>query len=121
MELQIIDLNFDICKIRDTSGLDFSGEFIFLSKTDDEISLVCESGHVPPGVIASESGWKALRISGILDFAMTGVIAKISGLLAEAGIGIFVISTYNTDYILMKSSNFDAGVRVLTGNGYTIK
>lgn len=121
MELQRIDLDFTVCKLKDASGIDLSGEFIFLSKTDDEISLVCESGRTPSGAAASEPGWSALRIPGVLDFSLTGVISKISCVLAGAGIGIFVISTYNTDYILMKSENFDAGVLALTENGYTVK
>ena len=100
--------------------IDFTRDFIFLSKTDDEISLVCESAYAPDNAVISEPDWKALKISGILDFGLTGVIAKISGLLAEANISVFVISTYNTDYILLKSANFDNGVKILADNGYII-
>lgn len=74
----------------------------------------------PADLWLSETGWKMLKISGILDFGMIGVIAKISNLLAEANISIFVISTYNTDYILLKSLDFDEGVTLLENNGYTI-
>lgn len=120
MELQKIDCIFNVCKIRNIEQIDFSQEFVFLSKTSDEISLVCEEEHTPPNAIVSEPGWKALKISGILDFGMIGVLAKISNLLAEAEISIFAISTYNTDYILLKTENFDKGVQVLTNNGYAI-
>ncbi|MCL2198334.1 MAG: ACT domain-containing protein [Defluviitaleaceae bacterium] len=118
MKFQKLKQNFSVCKVSSTAHVDFTQEFIFLSKTDDEISLVCETEHTPPNTTECEAGWKALKISGILDFGMIGVIAKISNLLAEAKISVFVISTYNTDYILLKSENFDRGTQVLLQNGY---
>ena len=121
MELQRIGYDFSICKIDHIEQVDFTREFVFLSKTSDEISLVCETDYAPPGVIVSEHGWKALKISGILDFGMIGVIAKISNILAEAEISIFVVSTYNTDYVLLKAENFDRGLQVLVSNGYVVK
>ena len=121
MELQKIDRDFTICRTSGLNHIDFTREFVFLSKTDDEISLVCESDYVPPDVVISDPGWKALKILGILDLGLTGVISKIAGLLAEAGIGIFVVSTYNTDYILLKAVNFDGGVQTLARNGYAVK
>ena len=121
MELQKIDRDFTICQVVGINQVDFAGEFTFLSKTDEEISLVCETDRLPPDVIVSDSGWKALKISGVLDLGLTGVISKITGLLAEAGIGVFVVSTYNTDYILLKAVNFDRGIQALVRNGYVIK
>jgi len=121
MELQKLAYDFSVCKIDHIEQVDFTQEFVFLSKTPDEISLVCETGSMPPCVIASEPGWKALQVSGVLDFGMIGVIANISNLLAEAGISIFVVSTYNTDYILLKVENFDRGIQILERNGYVIK
>ena len=121
MELQRIDFDFRVCKIKHIEQVDFSREFVFLSKTSDELSLVCETDYTPPDVIESKPGWKALRIAGVLDFGMIGVIAKISGLLAEANISVFVVSTYNTDYILLKAENFDKGIQALVRNGYIIK
>jgi len=121
MELQKIEYNFSVCKIDQIDHVDFTREFVFLSKTSDEISLVCETDYVPPNAIASESGWKALKISGVLNFGLIGVIAKISKILAENEVAIFVVSTYNTDYILMKIESFDKGVKALALNGYSIK
>lgn len=120
MKLEKINTGFTVCKLSRTENIDFSKQFVFLAKTDDEISLVCESDYTPPNTIASEPGWKALKIAGTLDFGLIGVIAKISGLLAEAGISIFVVSTYNTDYILLRSSAFDKGIQLLENNGYTV-
>ena len=119
--LQIIDGEFSICQVPDITQVYFTQEFLFLSKTDDEISLVCETAHTPPNTIACEIGWKALKIAGVLDFGMVGIVAKISNILAAAGISIFVVSTYNTDYILLKSETFNKGIEALTQNGYTIK
>ena len=121
MELQRLEYDFTVCQINTFEHVDFTREFVFLSKTDDEISLVCESAYAPSNATASEAGWKALKISGILDFGMIGVIAKIATLLAEVDISIFVISTYNTDYILVKSENFKKSVHVLECNGYVIE
>ena len=121
MELQKIAADFTICKLEDLNQIDFTREFVFFAKTDDEISVVCESAYAPPTAIISEAGWKALKVSGILDFGLIGVIAKIATILADAGISIFVVSTYNTDYILVKAENFARSVQTLTDNGYTIK
>ena len=121
LELQKLSCEFSVCKIEHIGQADFTREFVFLSKTSDELSLVCETSHVPHDAIVSEHGWKALKVSGVLDFGMIGVIAKIANILAEAEISIFVVSTYNTDYILLKIENFDRGIQILVRNGYVIK
>jgi len=121
MELQKLECDFTICKVENIEQVDFSQEYLFLQKTPDEISIVCESTHVPANVIAAEAGWKALRISGVLDFSLIGIVAKIAGILAESKISIFVISTYDTDYILMKAENYDRGIWELIRSGYVIK
>ncbi|MCL2837787.1 MAG: ACT domain-containing protein [Oscillospiraceae bacterium] len=114
MKFTSLDLDFSICKIKDTSDVDFSLPFVFLSKTDDEISLVCESAHVPTNAIAIEPNWKGFRIDGSLDFTLVGVIANITKVLADAEISVFVVSTYNTDYIFLKSNDFDRGLDLVT-------
>ena len=83
--------------------------------------MVCESAYAPSNTIASEAGWRGLKISGILDFGMVGVIAKISGILAQAQISVFVVSTYNTDYIFIKTEAFDKGTAALAAHGYRIR
>ena len=117
MKLEIINCDFSICKISSIEQANFAREYVFVAKTPDEISLVCETEYAPPNAIA-EHGWRAFRVAGALDFDMVGVIAKISNLLAAAGISLFVVSTYNTDYVLLKVENFDRGVQVLVENGY---
>jgi len=121
LELKKIDKDFSVSKIQNMNGVDFNKEFVFLSKTDEEISLVCESCFVPENPIAVETGWKALKITGILDFGMIGIIAKISDILSHASVSIFVVSTYNTDYIFLKSFNYEKSIALLEKSGYTIK
>lgn len=121
MELQKIECDFSVCKISDIESINFARDFIFLSRTPEEISLVCETAHIPHNVLVYEPGWRALKVSGMLDFGMVGVIAKISNLLATAGISIFVVSTYNTDYVLVKAENLDLSVKVLADSRYVIK
>lgn len=120
MQLQILSCDFSVCKITSIETVDMSKPFTFVSVTDDEISLVCETACIPDNCIEAEHGWKGLKISGILDFSMIGVIAKIANLLAEQKISIFVISTFNTDYILLKSDNFTKAIDILRLNNYTI-
>lgn len=92
----------------------------FIGKTDEEKSVVCITEHVPDNAIECEDGWKAFRIEGILDFGLIGILAKISALLAEREIGIFAISTYNTDYILTKKENYYIALEALSDAGYHV-
>ncbi|MEY8737568.1 ACT domain-containing protein [Lactobacillus sp. AN1001] len=102
MELKVIAYDFSVCKVSDYSQVDLSKEYCFTGKTDEENSLVCLTQDVPTNVLERDDNWKAFRIQGVLDFSLIGILAKISTLLAENKIGIFAISTYNTDYILTK-------------------
>ncbi|MBO4702196.1 MAG: ACT domain-containing protein, partial [Lachnospiraceae bacterium] len=74
----------------------------------------------PAGTIEREDGWNGFRIQGILDFSLIGILSKLSTILAENEIGIFVVSTYNTDYILVKSENFEKAMSVLEEQGYRV-
>ena len=120
MELQVIDKAFTACKVEDYLSVDLDAEFVFIGKTDEENSLVCETANVPPDTLVWEDGWRAFRINGMLDFSLIGILSKIASLLADAGIGIFAVSTFNTDYILTKQEQFDQALQVLEAHGYTI-
>ncbi|MDR2888501.1 MAG: ACT domain-containing protein [Lachnospiraceae bacterium] len=115
-----LEPEFTVAKVADLSGVDFNREYVFLSKTDDELSLVCESSRLPSQCEAAERGWRGLKIEGMLDFGLVGIIAGISGCLAAAGIGLFVVSTYNTDYIFLKSEHLEEAVKVLKEKGYCV-
>lgn len=120
MKIKIIEGDFTVCKVRDYSETDLNAEYCFLGKTDNENSLVCKTADVPRNAIVSENGWKALRIDEILDFSLTGILAHISASLADQDIGIFAVSTYNTDYIFVKKSDFAKALAALTDAGYEI-
>ena len=120
MEIKIIEQEFSVCKVEDFSKVDLTEVYCFLSKTDEELSLVCSTKAVPNNIIECDPGWRAFRIQGILDFSLIGILSKISTLLAENKIGIFAISTYNTDYVLTKEENFNRAIATLKDNGYTI-
>ena len=120
MEIKRIDFDFSVCKVEDYSLTNTDSEYCFIGKTDEENSLVCITSDVPPNVIERDDGWKAFRIQGILDFSLIGVLSKISGILADNKIGIFAISTFNTDYILTKQENYDKALSLLRDAGYEI-
>ena len=120
MQIKRYNYDFSVCKVKDVSKVDFSQEFCFLGKTDEELSVVCLTDCVPEETIERDDGWKAFRIQGVLDFSLIGILSRISSLLAEAEIGIFAVSTYNTDYILTKKENFESALEVLRKAGYTI-
>lgn len=120
MKIKKIQHNFSICKIPDITQVNLTDEFCFLGKTDEEISLVCISENSPLNTTHRDDGWKAFRIEGVLDFSLIGILSKISTLLADNGIGIFAISTYNTDYILTKSENYDMSIKLLQQSGYHV-
>lgn len=121
MDIKVIDKEFAVCKINDVTEVKFNDEFCFVGKTDEELSLVCSSEFVPKNTIVCDSGWRAFRIEGILDFSLTGILARAADILANAKIPIFAVSTYNTDYILIKNEFFQKALDVLKENNYVIK
>ena len=118
MKIKIITHEFSVCKVTDYSLVNLESEYCFIGKTDEENSLVCLTKEVPDNIIEQDDGWRAFRIEGILDFSLIGILSKIATLLAENKIGIFAISTYNTDYILTKQENFAQAIKVLRDAGY---
>ena len=109
-----------VCKVKNIDDIDLSKEFYFIGKTDEEISLVCETNDVPENTIEREDGWRGFRIQGILDFSLIGILSKLSGILADNKIGIFAVSTFNTDYILVKDADFEKSLAVLLNAGYAV-
>lgn len=120
MELKIIENNLTVCKVYDISDIDMEAEFYFIGKTDEELSLVCKTEDTPTETVERDDGWKGFRIQGTLDFSLIGILSRLSGILAEHKIGIFAVSTYNTDYILVKEENFERALKVLVSEGYKI-
>ena len=118
MKLKTLPYDLTVCKLMPRAKADLSAEFFCLTKTDEEISLVCRTEQTPAETAAREDGWRAFRIGGVLDFSLTGILSRLSAVLAENGIGIFAVSTYNTDYILVKAENLGKALNVLREAGY---
>ena len=96
------------------------GDVVSITRTPDELSIVCFEDNVPQN-IQSETGWRCLRVAGPLDFSMVGVIASLTSTLAKANISVFVISTFDTDYLLVKKSDLKAAVESLGEAGHVIR
>lgn len=120
MELKKLDYDLTVCKVESVTDIDMTVGFFFIGKTDEEISLVCKTEDTPKNSTERDDGWKGFRIQGVLDFSLIGILSKISGILAENSIGIFAVSTFNTDYILVKAENFEKALAVLAEEGYSI-
>jgi len=96
------------------------GEFSSVTRTPTELSAVCAVEAVPPGVRA-EGPWSMLAVRGPLAFSLTGVLAGLAAPLAAAGISIFALSTYDTDYVLVRNGDIERAVRVLREAGHTVQ
>ena len=120
MELKVMPHDLTVCKVRAVENINLSKSFYFIGRTDEELSLVCKTEDTPADTTDRDDGWKGFRIQGILDFSLIGILSRLSGILADNGIGIFAVSTYNTDYILVKKENFERALRVLASAGYLI-
>ena len=96
-----------------------SSDFFSITKTCDELSIVCSQDHIPND-IKCEKNWRILKIEGQLDFSLIGILSSISTILAQKGISIFAISTYDTDYILVKNKDIDNALNSLAKERYEI-
>ncbi len=121
MTIQRIDGEFAVCRVEDFSQVDVGAPCCFTGATDEENSLVCLEKNVPANTTHMDGGWQAFRIQGVLDFSLIGILADISRVLAAEKIGIFVVSTYNTDYVLTKKDNYTRALNALARAGYTIE
>ncbi len=120
MNIERIEYELTVCKLGSLENIRKDSEFFFLGVTDQEISLVCKTEETPSDYTDREDGWKAFRIVGVLDFSLVGILSRISSILAENRIGIFAVSTYNTDYILVKKENYEKALAVLAEAGYQV-
>ena len=120
IEIKRIDYDFTVCKVADYSLVNWNTEYCFIGKTEDENSLVCFTRDVTQNVIKRDDGWKVFRIQEILDFSLIGILSRISGILAKESISVFVVSTFNTDYIFVKNRNYEKAMEILKQNGYSV-
>jgi hypothetical protein len=119
LTLQVLEGELSIVRLAPQSGLPewlrlAARPLVSVTLTADELSIVCPAAIVPDG-LRCESGWRALRIAGAMDLSSVGVLASVLNPLAEAGIGIFAVSTFDTDYVLVRGEQFTTAVGVLGG------
>ena len=123
MRLTVLPHTYAVCRLAPTEALPAwalaSGALFSLTRTDDELSLVCLQDMIPEGV-QCEMPWKALKVLGPLDFALVGILSSLSTTLAQAGVSIFALSTYDTDYILVKTESLQQALLALQQAGHTI-
>ncbi len=120
MIIRPLDFDITVCQVENAELLDVRKDFYFVGKTEKEISLVCKTEDVPARTLQREDGWQGFYIDGTLDFSLVGILSRIAGLLADQGISIFALSTYNTDYVLVKKADFSRAMDILSRNGYNI-
>jgi len=97
-----------------------NGQFVTVSRTPDELSIVCPEANLPYGVMC-EAGWRILKCEGPLDYNLPGIVASLAEPLADAGIPIFPIATYETDYVLVKEQHLETAINALTGYGHAVR
>jgi hypothetical protein len=123
MLLHLLPGTFNVCRLPPTSAIPswaIHSSFFSISKTTEELSIVCTSEEVPEGVLC-EKDWIVYKVKGPLDFSLTGILASIAVPLAQAQIPIFAISTYNTDYILIKQHFQKKGTEALKKAGFSFE
>ena len=123
LSLKIMPERLAVCRLSPDAVLPqwaMSGTFRSVTWTPDETSIVCEESAVPKEV-ESERGWRCFMVEGPLDFGLTGILLMIAAPLAKARISIFSISTFDTDYVLVKDASFLEAKKVLAASGHSIK
>lgn len=123
LTLSVLPGTYAICRLDAGTTIPawaLHGDFVSLTCTEDELSVVCAETAVPDGV-QCERGWRCLKVEGPLDFALTGILASLAGPLAAAEISLFAISTYDTDYLLVKAGQLAEALAVLAAAGFDIR
>jgi len=122
MQLTLLDETYSVCKLTvgsEIPGWAFIGSFISVTRTKDELSIVCEQRHVPSDV-KSEPNWRVFKVQGPLDFGLTGILASIANPLADAKVSIFAISTFDTDYVMIKANDLKTAKACLISAGFSL-
>ncbi len=123
LTLSILPQRLAVCRLESQVELPtwcLTGTFLSITRTTEELSIVCAEELIPTGMVR-EGGWRALKVEGPLDFSLTGILAGIAQSLAQAEISLFAISTYDTDYILVREKDIQQAVAALITTGYAIR
>lgn len=122
LRLLAVEGAFAVCKLPGDSPIPdwaVAGSLFSVTRTADELSVVCDGAVVPAGV-ACERGWRCLRVAGAMPFTLVGVLASLTAPLAAAGVGVFAVSTFDTDYLLVKATDFEKAVAALRAAGHAV-
>ena len=122
LSLSVLSGEYAVCRLDPHAAPPawaFAGELWSVTRTPDELSVVCAAGQVPEGVQAAR-GWAALKLRGPFDFGLTGILASVLNPLRDAGVGIFALSTYDTDYVLVAQEQLDKAVAALRDAGHHV-
>ncbi|MBN2852948.1 MAG: ACT domain-containing protein [Clostridia bacterium] len=120
MKIEVMKGIYQICKVTGIPEIRDTGFLMSVTITEEEISVVCLEEIKLEGVLSKETSFRVFKVAGPLDFSLVGIIAAISGILAEAEISIFTLSTFNTDYILVKENQMEKSIELLLQNNYEI-
>lgn len=122
LTLSLLDGRFAVCRLAPGDEIPawaVSGAFTSITRTRDELSVVCAEGAVPEG-IRCEGGWRVFQIEGPLDFGMTGILASVAVPLAEAGVSVFALSTFDTDYVMVREESVERSFAALVAAGHRV-
>jgi hypothetical protein len=120
LTLTVLNDTFAVCRLEPRYAIPawaVSSAFSSITRTPDELSVVCRQSDVPAGV-ACENDWRCLQVQGPLDFELTGILASLASTLAKAGVSIFAVSTFDTDYILVKQNDLLRAIQSLSEAGH---
>ena len=122
LKLTVLPQCFAVCRlapVEEIPEIVYSSDFFSITRTNEELSLILPESETA-GLEICEKGWRALKVLGPLDFNLVGVLSELSRVLARAGVSIFVLSTYDTDYILVKEKQLQLSINSLHENGFSI-
>ena len=122
LTMKLLKEKYGVCRLDKTELIPEWAQnsgFFSITRTSDELSIVCSQDDIPND-INCEKDWRILKIEGPLDFSLIGILASISTILAQKGISIFAISTYDTDYILVKNNDIDNAISALIKERYDV-
>jgi hypothetical protein len=122
LALIVVDGIFAVCRLEPDAPIPpwaTAGNFFSITRTGDELSVVCPQEVVPEGV-KCERGWRCLRVAGTIPFSVVGVLASLTAPVADAGISVFAISTFDTDYLLVKEKDLAVAMDALRGFGHVV-
>jgi hypothetical protein len=120
LALSVLSESLAVCRLEPAAQVPawaHAGAFRAVTRTPTELSIVCREDSVPAGILANR-GWRAIAVDGTLDFVLAGVLASLASPLAAAGVSIFAVSTYDTDYVLVKKDTLDRAVAALSAAGH---